>query len=135
MKDVKKRSKENFVLEVDKTPKELERKVIIIEKTPYGSNVFETIGEETKPMTTKTFFHGKRNPNKKTIFQIVNKWKEKLSIVHYKGNNFLSIFVDGGFHHSRFMLSEEQITELLSTCTKYKIMLEKLKEENGVNNG
>jgi len=102
--------------------KELKKKVIVIEETPYGSNIFETTAEKIKEIG-KTRFRRKKNPNKKTIFQIMNKWKETISIVHYKGNDFLNVFVNGGTHSSRFVLSRELLERLVSTCTKYINML------------
>jgi len=104
------------------------KKIIVIEETPFGSNVFETIGEETKPIG-KTKFHIKKNPNKKTVFQVENKWKEKFSIVYYEGNNYLNVFVDAGTTPSRFIISKDSLDNLLSTCTKYRDMLDKCNVE------
>jgi len=102
--------------------KELKKKVIVIEETPFGSNIFESTAEELKSVG-KTTFCRKKNPDKKTIFQIINKWKESFSIVHYKDNDFLNVFVNGGTHSSRFVLSKELLERLVSTCTKYIDML------------
>lgn len=108
--------------------KEVKKKIIVIEETPGGSNIYETIGEE-KTSIGKTTFKRKKNPNKKTVFQIENKWREKFSIVYYEGNNYLNVFVDAGATPSRFVLSKDMLDNLLSTCTKYSNMLDKLKEE------
>jgi hypothetical protein len=102
--------------------KELKKKVIVIEESPYGSNIFESTAEKIQQIG-KTNFRRKKNPNKRTIFQIINKWKESLSIVHYKDNDFLNVFVNGGTHSSRFVLSRELLERLVSTCTKYIDML------------
>jgi len=100
------------------------KKVIVIEETPLGSNIFETIGEEVTPIG-RTNFRRKKNPDKKTIFQIENKWREKFSIVYYKGNNYLNVFVDAGTHPSRFVISRDKLGDLVSICTKYIDMLDK----------
>ena len=102
--------------------KELKKKVIVIEETPFGSNIFESTAEKIQEVG-KTTFRRRKNPDKKTIFQIINKWKESFSIVHYKGNDFLNVFVNGGTHSSRFVLSKELLERLVSTCIRYNDML------------
>ena len=52
--------------------KEKRKKVIVVEDTPFGSNVFETIGEVRKQIG-KTEYHKKRNPEAKTVFSKINK--------------------------------------------------------------
>lgn len=111
--------------------RELKKKVIVIEESPYGSNIFESVAEELKEIG-QTTFHFKKNPNKTTVFQAVNKWKESLNIVHYDGNDFLNVFIDGGVHHMRFILSKEQLERLVSTCTNYVTRLEKVSEEKRI---
>jgi len=108
--------------------KELKKKVIVIEESPLGSNILETVGEKTEDIG-RTDFNRKKNPNKKTIFQIENKWKEKLNVVYYKDNDFLNVFVNAGSHPSRFVISKDKLDELLSICIKYKDMLEKVKKQ------
>jgi len=91
--------------------KELKKKVIVIEPTALGSNIVESTGE----ILSKTKWHMKRNPNKKEIFFKNNKWREKLTICHYKGNDFLNVFVNGGMHSSRFVLTLEDAKDLGKT--------------------
>lgn len=104
--------------------KELKKKIIVIEEGPLGSNIFETIAEEVRPIG-KTGFHMKKNPDKKTVFQVTNKWKERLNLVWYKGNDFLNVFIDGGMYKMRFIITRDQLERLVSTCTKYIIYIDR----------
>jgi len=67
---------------------------------------------------------GKRNPDKKVLFEIRNKMNEKIQFCHYKGNDFINIFVNGGVHSTRFVLNKEGIdslqNSLANTCIDNK---------------
>jgi len=49
----------------------------------------------------------KRNPNKTVLFEIRNKLNEKIQFAHYKGNDFVNVFVNGGVHNLRFVLNKQ----------------------------
>lgn len=98
--------------------KELKKKVIVIEESPLGSNIYETVAEEYKDVGN-TEFHRRKNVNKKTVFFLPNKWSEKLSIVHYPDNDFLSIFITGGHHLSKFMLDMDRTKFLIKSLVDY----------------
>ena len=98
--------------------RELKKKVIVIEETPLGSNIFETIAEEYKDVG-RTEAHKRRNMNKKTVFFLPNKWSEKLSVVHYPDNDFLNIFITGGHHLSKFMLDMDRTKLLIKSLIDY----------------
>ena len=98
--------------------KELKKKVIVIEETPLGSNIFESIAEEYKEIG-KTEFHRRKNINKKTVFFLSNKWSEKMSVVHYPDNDFLNVFISGGHHLSKFMLDMDRTKLLIKSLVEY----------------
>jgi hypothetical protein len=104
--------------------KELKKKIIVLEESPLGTNILESVAEELRPIG-RTDFHRKKNPNKKVLFQVINRWKEKLSICYYVGNDFLNVFIDAGIHKVRFIITKEQLDSLISTCTMYKSKLKK----------
>jgi hypothetical protein len=62
----------------------------------------------------------KRNPDKTVLFEIRNKFNEKIQFDHYKGNDFINIFVNGGVHSLRFVLNKGGMSSLKhalsSTC-------------------
>lgn len=65
-------------------------------------------------------FMRSRNPNKTILWQTTNKFDEKIQLAHYKDNDYINIFVDGGVHAVRFMLTKKGMEELV-TVLKYYI--------------
>jgi hypothetical protein len=66
---------------------------------------------------------GKKNPDKTLLFELRNKFGEKIQICHYKGNDYLNLFVSGGVHDSRFIMSKELLSRLLNSLTEYTSIL------------
>lgn len=91
---------------------QLKKKVIVIEESPLGSNIIETIAEETRPIG-KTLTHLRSKNSYTQLLELNNKWKDKLKLVHYLGNDFVNLFVHAGIHDSRFVLKLEDMERLL----------------------
>jgi hypothetical protein len=68
---------------------------------------------------------GKKNPDKTLLFELRNKFGEKVQVCHYKGNDYLNLFVSGGVHDSRFIMSKELLSRLLNSLTEYTSILNK----------
>lgn len=64
-------------------------------------------------------FMKSRNPNKTILWQTTNKFDEKIQLAHYKGNDYINIFVDGGVHSVRFMLTKDGIGQLIQVLKYY----------------
>jgi predicted RND superfamily exporter protein len=96
------------------------KKIELIAKREDGEYVISKFENLIKVKATKL---SKRNPDKTILFQVRNKMKEQIQIAHYKGNDYLNIFVDAGVHDSRFMLTREQVLELVKTLQHSTIVL------------
>lgn len=115
---------------------ELKKKIIVIEESPLGSNILETIAEETKPIG-KTQFHRRSKHKYTQLLELSNKWKDKLKIVHYPSNDFVNVFIHAGIHESRFVMKLEDLDSLLSaigviiiTCKKNRILISENSRKN-----
>jgi hypothetical protein len=106
----------------------LKKKIIVIEESPLGSNIIETIAEETKPIG-KTQFYNKSKSNYTQILELHNKWKDTLKLVHYPGNDFVNVFVNGGRVQSRFVLKLEELEALASSIGVIIITCRKNREK------
>lgn len=84
----------------------------MIEETPLGSNILETVGEELRSIG-KTRFHRKSKSKYTQLLELHNKWKDKLKIVHYPDNDFVNVFIHAGIHDSRFVMKLEDLESLL----------------------
>ena len=89
--------------------RELKKKVIVIEETPLGSNIFETIGEEYKQMDKGSISRRRANPKKIKRIVITNKWRERLEFCLYRGSNIWNIYLHGGMHFSHFYLTKNEV--------------------------
>ena len=106
------------------------KKVEILAKRDDGEFVITSLENLVKIKSRKV---GKRNPDKKILLQVRNKLGEKFQVCHYKDNNFLSVFVNGGVHNSRFMITKSQLPFLkelvqYSTIVLYKDNKKELKK-------
>jgi len=96
------------------------KKLELIGKRGDGEYIISTFENLVKVKAKKM---SRRNPDKKILFQVRNKLREQIQIAHYKGNNYLNVFVDAGVHDSRFMLTKKQVLELLKALQHSTIVL------------
>lgn len=104
--------------------------MIVIEESPLGSNILETIAEETRPIG-KTQFHIKARHNYTQLLELNNKWKDKLKIVHYPSNDFVNVFIHAGIHESRFVMKLEDLESLLQSIHVIIITCRENRERKG----
>jgi len=102
------------------------KKIELIAKREDGEFVISKFENLVKVKAKKM---NRRNPDKKILFQVRNKMREQVQIAHYKGNDYLNVFVDGGVHDSRFMITKKQVVELVKALQHSTIVLCKDKED------
>jgi hypothetical protein len=107
----------------------LKKKVIVIEETPIGSNIIETIGEQFKQLDRGSESHRRPNVNKKTLFMSVNRFMEKMAVVHYSDNNYLNVFISGGHHITRMALSIDKTRDLIRSLIEAMPKLRKVQSK------
>jgi len=96
------------------------KKIELIAKREDGEFVISKFENLVKVKAKKL---SKRNPDKEILFQVRNKLREQIQIAHYKGNDYLNVFVDAGVHDSRFMLTKRQVEELVKALQHSTIVL------------
>ena len=96
------------------------RKVTIISETGlHNTELITKIEQNEGRILEKQEFFKKKNPDKTVLFQLKNKYDEQIQIAHYKGNDFLNLFIDGGVHHTRFVLSKNLAEHLVHVLLRY----------------
>jgi hypothetical protein len=65
----------------------------------------------------------KRNPDKKILFEKYNQFKEKVQLAHYKNNDFVNLFIDGGVHPVRFTITLEDLNNLIHVLNDIRIRI------------
>jgi hypothetical protein len=65
----------------------------------------------------------KRNIDKEILFEKYNTFKEKVQFCHYKGNDFINLFIDGGVHFIKFPLTLKDIDSLIKVLSEIRIRI------------
>ena len=101
------------------------RKIKIIMEDEAGEiTLLETIPIK---LEAKTFTKGKKNPDREILWGIQNHSHETMKIVHYRGNDYLNCFIDGGLHPMRFILNKENMKDLVFSIVLSTILKTELK--------
>ncbi len=93
--------------------KKIKKKIIVLEPSPYGTNIMETTAEETKNIGRTQFHLKKKNPNRNLIWKQQNRWKELFEIVEYTDKGVVLMFISGGPHRCVFKFDKKMLDVLL----------------------
>jgi len=105
------------------------KKIELIAKNERGEYVISKFENLVQVEAKKI---GKRNPDKKILFEKYNQFKEKIQLAHYKDNDFVNLFINGGVHSVRFTITLEDLNNLISVLQNIRIRITKTTSQTHV---
>lgn len=94
------------------------KKVKIIGEHPHNPEIM-VITELEQLEGVRKYFPKRKggNPDREVLCCLRNNWDETMKVVHYKGKDFLNVFVDGGIHPSNFIITLKNVGILIHELT------------------